>query len=167
MLTATDIARVCHEANRAYCMGIGDHSIPAWDVAPEWQRASAIAGVEAHLAKPLSPRESHESWLKAKEAAGWKYGPMKRPEVLEHPCMVSYDQLPLEQQLKDHLFAAVVGALTDSLLKDAPAVLPPVSDEQVVKAVEEHEAEHKDEPADAPAIELGAGVSLKKKNRKG
>jgi len=165
MLTATDIARICHEANRAYCMGIGDHSIPAWDVAPEWQRASAIAGVEAHLAKPMTPQESHESWFKAKEAAGWKYGPMKRPEVLEHPCMVPYDQLPPEQQVKDHLFSAVVGALK---IADVPvAPVASISDEQILKAVEEYEAEHKDELADAPVIELGAGVSLKKKNRKG
>ena len=26
VLTVEQIARVCHEANRAYCMSIGDHS---------------------------------------------------------------------------------------------------------------------------------------------
>jgi hypothetical protein len=35
------IAKVCHEANRAYCGTIGDSSERSWKDAPEWQRRSA------------------------------------------------------------------------------------------------------------------------------
>lgn len=107
-----DIAQVCHEANRALCLLLGDASQPAWADAPEWQRSSAVAGVAALRADPLRPPSaSHESWLAEKERTGWRHGPVKNPETKEHPCMVPYDQLPPEQQAKDHLFTAVAKAL--------------------------------------------------------
>lgn len=106
------IARVCHEANRAWCIAHGDESQPAWDDAPDWQRTSAIAGVEHAIANPdVTPRGSHESWLKHKDAGGWAYGPVKDPEAKTHPCMVPYDELPPGQRAKDALFTAIVRAL--------------------------------------------------------
>ncbi len=106
------IARVCHEANRVYCQTIGNYSQPAWENAPEWQKSSAMKGVEFCLAnRDAQPSANHESWLKVKQAAGWKYGPVKDAEKKEHPCFVPYEQLPVEQQKKDSLFKAVVTAL--------------------------------------------------------
>lgn len=107
-LTHEDVARVAHEANRAYCAALGDVSQSAWDLAPDWQRQSAIAGVAFHAANPdASPAASHESWLAEKERDGWKYGEVKDPEKKEHPCFVPYDQLPAEQRAKDYIFSAV------------------------------------------------------------
>lgn len=106
------IAKVCHETNRAYCETIGDYSQPSWENAPAWQQESAINGVQFKLDNPnAQPCDSHNSWLKEKEAAGWKYGLIKNPETKEHPCFVPYDQLPIEQQKKDALFIAIVNAL--------------------------------------------------------
>lgn len=106
------IARVCHEANRAYCATIGDLSQLPWDDAPQWQRESAIAGVEFSVAHPdAPPSASHESWLAEKERTGWRYGPVKDAEKKEHPCFVPYDELPLDQRRKDALFVAIVRAL--------------------------------------------------------
>lgn len=111
-LTNEQIARVCHEANRGYCQALGDNSQASWDEAPEWQRESAIKGVEFNLANPEAPASaSHESWLAVKEADGWKYGEVKDAEKKEHPCYVPYDQLPKDQQRKDAVFKAVVQAL--------------------------------------------------------
>jgi hypothetical protein len=104
-----DVARVCHEVNRAFCQSQGDMSQVPWKDAPAWQKESAIKGVEYHLANPESkPSDSHESWTKEKEAAGWQYGPVKDPERKEHPCMVPFDQLPKDQQAKDFLFLGTV-----------------------------------------------------------
>ncbi len=128
VLTAEQIARVCHEANRAHCMNTGDHSQPTWDMAAPWQKESAVAGVEATLADPdRKPEDSHAAWLAHKEAAGWKYGPVKRPEVLEHPCMVPHEELPDVQKAKDHLFLAVVRALKPWTLEaqKLPSIVPP------------------------------------------
>lgn len=106
------IARVAHEVNRAYCQAIGDNSQPAWEDAPDWQRESAEAGVQFHLANPeAGPDHSHNSWLAQKKADGWRYGPVKNPDAKEHPCFVPYDDLPTEQKAKDFLFRGVVHAL--------------------------------------------------------
>lgn len=108
-MDSTQIARMCHEVNRAYCAALGDYSQPAWEDAPDWQRASAIAGVTFTLANPdAPPSASHESWLAEKRESGWKYGPVKDPDAKEHPCFVPYDDLPPEQRAKDYLFQAVV-----------------------------------------------------------
>jgi hypothetical protein len=104
-----NIAKVCHEVNRAYCMAIGDNSQPSWENAPEWQKQSAIKGVDFHIVNPdAGPSASHEEWLKVKEADGWKYGPVKDPEKKEHPCYVPYEELPAEQKAKDFIFTAIV-----------------------------------------------------------
>ena len=114
-MTTVKIAKVCHEANRAYCESIGDNSQPTWENAPDWQKESAINGVYYHLKNPnAKPSDSHESWLKEKEKDGWKYGKVKNPKTKEHPCFVPYDQLPIEQQKKDALFIAVVKALSNN-----------------------------------------------------
>lgn len=112
-MTPEQIAVVCHEANRAYCAAIGDASQVPWADAPEWQRSSAVKGVEFNLANPCAPPSaSHDCWLEEKRATGWTFGPAKDPEKKEHPCFVPYEQLPLEQRLKDHLFKAVVASLS-------------------------------------------------------
>ena len=59
------IAKVCHEANRAYCEALGDHSQVPWEVAPAWQRESARMGVDFHLMGDFGPEASHISWLQA------------------------------------------------------------------------------------------------------
>lgn len=103
-------ARAAHEANRAYCIAIGDTSQPSWDDAPDWQKSSARQGVTGALAG-ATPEQSHESWLAEKVATGWKYGATKNPEAKEHPCMVPYAELPPAQRAKDSIFIAVVRAV--------------------------------------------------------
>jgi len=115
-------ARAAHEANRAYCLALGDESQKAWSDADNWQQASARNGVREAL-DGKSPEQLHESWLAEKFATGWKYGPVKDPEKLEHPCCVPYDQLPVAQQAKDRIFRTVVGAVF-SALEDAARAEP-------------------------------------------
>lgn len=107
-MTNENIARVCHEANRAYCLSLGDTSQPSWKDAPNWQRKSAIGEVGAHLKSDLTPEQSHESWLKEKEIDGWRYGPVKDLKFKTHPCFVSYNELPEDQKVKDLLFSSIV-----------------------------------------------------------
>lgn len=112
-MNAIEIARVCHEANRAYCLSIGDDSQVAWDVAPIWQRDSAIAGVAFRLDHATAlPSAQHDAWCAAKWADGWKHGTVKDATAKTHPCLVPYDQLPEEQRRKDALFQAIVDTRT-------------------------------------------------------
>jgi hypothetical protein len=106
-----DIAKVCHEANKAYCETLGDKSQQSWESAPQWQRVSAINGVSFHLSGDYPPESSHISWMKEKIQAGWKYGPIKDADKKEHPCLVPFEQLPIAQQIKDILFRNIVHAL--------------------------------------------------------
>lgn len=107
-------ARAAHEANRAYCIALGDYSQVAWEEAPDWQKSSARNGVTGALAGN-SPEQSHESWLAEKTTTGWKYGPEKDVAKKEHPCFVPYAQLPPAQRSKDSIFTTVVRVVGDAL----------------------------------------------------
>lgn len=108
------IARVCHEANRAYCIAHGDYSQEQWVAAADWQRESAIEGVEFAL-RGATPEEQHDAWCEAKRRDGWQYGGQKNPAAKLHPCLVSYSKLPEFQKSKDHLFVAIVASLAPRL----------------------------------------------------
>lgn len=122
-VTIEACARAAHEANRAYCIAIGDASQVSWDEAPDWQRVSCRKGAAGVLAGN-GPRESHAAWLKEKRETGWKYGPVKDPEKKEHPCFVAYDVLPESQKVKDSIFVATVRAVADALAANTPEVTP-------------------------------------------
>lgn len=113
ILTIEQIANVAHQVNKAYCTAIGDNTQSEWEIAPDWQRQSAINGVKAHIDSGLMmlPEDSHISWMKQKESEGWVFGVIKDAEKKTHPCMVSYSMLPLEQRIKDYLFREVVHKL--------------------------------------------------------
>lgn len=107
-------ARAAHEANRAYCLALGDASQVPWEEAPDWQKSSCRSGAEGAM-RGNDPRASHEGWLEEKRAAGWRHGPVKDPERKEHPCFLPYDDLPPEQKAKDYVFVSVVRAVAESL----------------------------------------------------
>lgn len=108
------IAKVCHEVNRAYCAALGDGSQPQWDYAPQWQKDSAMAGVELHINDiHAGPEKSHEAWMKQKIDEGWTWGEEKDPGAKKHHCLVPFDKLPVEQQAKDFIFTAIVHQLKD------------------------------------------------------
>lgn len=103
------IARICHEANRAHCVSLGDASIQGWDEAPEWQKHSVRVGVIEHIKNPsISPAQSHENWMSLKLRDGWRYGDTKCAEQKTHPCLLPYGELPDDQKRKDALFKGVV-----------------------------------------------------------
>jgi hypothetical protein len=107
-------ARAAHEANRAYCMTLGDFSHLSWDNSPEEMRASTRNGVEKALAGATS-EELHESWCADKRAAGWVCGLTKNAAAKTHPCLVPYSELPEEHRRKDALYASVVRAMAKAL----------------------------------------------------
>ncbi len=110
-MNAEQVAKLCHEANAEFCRAHGDTSQQIWEMAPAWQRESAINGVKLHLANPgLPDSASHEAWMDEKLSHGWVFGELKDTEKKTHPCLVPFDQLPLMQQRKDALFKAIVEA---------------------------------------------------------
>lgn len=136
------IAMVAHNVNKAYCDAIGDTSQKEWDESPEWQKNSAVAGVEAQLANPdMTPEQRHNSWYDHKVADGWKYGQVKDAEKKTHPCLVGYGMLPEKDRVKDYLFGAVVS----SLVPEFAAAL--ASSEEVVEGPDNADVKMQLDPA--------------------
>lgn len=112
------IAQVCHEANRAYCATLGDHSQKSWAEAPEWQRSSARMGVDLHMMGDFGPEASHVAWMRNKISEGWVHGLVKDEVAKTHPCIIPFDGLSKEQQHKDVLFRAIVHSFKGETRKD-------------------------------------------------
>ena len=120
-------AAKAHEANRAYCASIGDMSQVPWSEAPDWQRQSAINGVEFAIANDFpSPEAMHDNWMEQKIADGWMYGPVKNAEKKQHPCMVGYPSLPEAQKRKDAIFRETVMAALGAVptIEEPPTPTP-------------------------------------------
>ena len=112
--TAVDaIGRVCHEANRAYCIILGDQALPGWDELEESYGESTRVGVRNALAGN-TPEKSHEGWMAERRSQGWVFGAQLDRQLKIHPNLVPYDTLPSEQKRKVHLFLAIVSALVPS-----------------------------------------------------
>lgn len=115
-MQAKEIARVVHEANRAVQVIQAD---PTISVSVHWEEldaetcASAVDGVVGVM-QGNTPEESHENWCRFKRENGWTLGPVKDETKKEHPLLVPYGELPESQQIKDHLFVAIVNTLKDA-----------------------------------------------------
>ena len=106
------IAKACHEANKVWCQANGDDTQKHWIEAEQWQRDSAISGVQFKLNNPDAGHDAqHNSWMKEKVDGGWVFGEVKDAEAKTHPCIVPFEQLPEFQQKKDALFCAIVDSL--------------------------------------------------------
>jgi len=106
------IARICHEANRAICEANRDYSQVDWNDAEDWQKDSAIRGVQFVLDSPdVTVEDLHNNWCRDKVRDGWEYGEVKDAVRKTHPCLVAYQKLPTEQQLKDKVFRGIVNLL--------------------------------------------------------
>lgn len=117
-MTIKDIAKVCHEINKAYCESIGDDSQPLWENAPQWQKDSAIQGVIFHINNPnAKPSDSHNNWLEQKIKDGWEWGNIKDSDKKTHPCILPYEMLPIEQKGKDFILLQVVHSFKQFLNK--------------------------------------------------
>jgi hypothetical protein len=106
------IAKVCHQANKAWCEANGDNSQKDWEEAEGWQKQSAIDGVLYRFKNPNGAADAqHNAWMNDKIKYGWVYGEVKDEEAKTHPCIVPFEKLPVFQQKKDRLFCEIVDAL--------------------------------------------------------
>jgi hypothetical protein len=107
-----DVARVVHEAVRAWASSRGDASIPPWNKAPQSMRDSTAAAIAFRLENPDAPPSAqHDQWAAQKRADGWKRGKVKDAQKKTHPMLVPYARLSVFERRKDALVAAVIAAL--------------------------------------------------------
>jgi hypothetical protein len=96
-----------HEANRALSS--------RWNqIEHHWEESSRdhqekIRAVTTNvLVHNHGPEQVHEHWLSMMGAAGWTYGTVKDSASKSHPAMKPYDELDLEQKVKNEMFVEVV-----------------------------------------------------------
>ena len=108
------IAHVCYEANRTYNNTYDGAAQKPWSDIPEWHQLEYINGVEFIIENPdATPCESHTDWAKYKRAHGWYRG-LYAPARKHHPCMMNYEDLTIEQQVKSYIFCGIVKAYINS-----------------------------------------------------
>jgi hypothetical protein len=130
------IAQVAHQINRAYCASIGDDSHSPWEETAEEIQKSIIAGVEFRLTNLDAPVSAqHDAWMAQKTADGWVYGEDKDEEAKTHPCLVVFEELPPEQQTKDHLFVETVKSLAKINTQEQERIQPVAVDVSKQKPV--------------------------------
>ena len=125
-----DIAKICHETNRAYREVIGETTSPRWEDAPVWLREATVEGVKFILQNPgASAERTHENWLHRKEKDGWKYGIVSNAAKKEHPSILPYSMLSENDKRKDALFIAVVHACEPQSFRIPSSIEIPVMQE--------------------------------------
>lgn len=111
-MQSQDIAKVCYEAHRGYCLGIGDSSQPTWEYAPLELKDRFIHAVEYLIRHPnANPEDLHSSWVEKLKKAGWSFGTLSR-EYKTHPSLLPYNLLSPHQRIKDYIFKSIVNCLS-------------------------------------------------------
>lgn len=106
------LAQVVHEIQKSFCDSIGDHSLPTWKYAPDWMKETTMDGVLMLLSNPAAAAgASHADWMNKKIAQGWVLGVIKDADLMTHPALVPFEELPVHEQTKDYLFVQTVRSL--------------------------------------------------------
>jgi hypothetical protein len=110
-MTITDIAKVVHNIQVVFCASIGE-TIPAWEDALEIMQTATKIGVRDLINNPNATGGfSHEQWMKNKLAEGYVWGVVRDHVKKTHPSLIPFEQLPHNEQVKDHLFVETVRSL--------------------------------------------------------
>lgn len=107
------IARVVHEAIRAYQTALGEDAAASWEDAELWLKHLTLSGVEFRANNPAAPIAAlHDRWALELRQNGWNYGAVKDTHLKTHPSLVPFEQLSQSERRKDVLFGSIVDALT-------------------------------------------------------
>lgn len=56
---------------------------------------------ELHELAEVLAKNVHEIWAQKRMSEGWKHGPARNDALKEHPCLVSYEDLPESEREYD------------------------------------------------------------------
>lgn len=102
------IAKIYHQASKAYSETLGDYSGEDWHLMDDEYKKITCEAVDSLITEDLTPRSVHEYWFEFRSKHGWKYGPIADKEKKEHPYFMPYDELPIEKRRRDSLLYEIV-----------------------------------------------------------
>jgi hypothetical protein len=109
MITEEQIAKVCHEVNRAYCQALGDNSQPPWKNASALKKSNTLQAVRNYILSISAETEKSRASAEAQEIVeSWVNGPEKYPDL---GVTTRLGVLPPELQAREDMFVAVVRAV--------------------------------------------------------
>ncbi len=112
-LGVPEIARVCHEVERAYGNRFCGDVHPHWIDVPGELRESCMKRVQFFLDHTGADAGAyHERWREIRAAEGWSYGKVRDDARKLDPRMVSFAELSDAQQVKGIIFHAIVRYLS-------------------------------------------------------
>ena len=108
-MDAKSLVVIAHEINRQICLLNGE-AAPRYTEMPKEIIASMEEAI-CNLEEGRNLGDSHRAWVKAREEQGWTYGETKDMEKKTSPCLVPFEALGYEQQVKDCIFVGIKNAL--------------------------------------------------------
>jgi hypothetical protein len=123
-----DIVRDCAEGAwdvyDVYCSLIGEDTPNDFRDAPKHMRDSIKDLVKTILSgdfsgETIDGEELHSQWVVFLKDAGWKWGIALDVHAKQHPSLVSYELLPVDQRCKADLLAATIKGLLASIITTA------------------------------------------------
>lgn len=98
--------RAAYEASRSWCLSIGDDTHEPYDNLSTAEKAPIRESVIGILQGNI-PEQAHEDWRRRKIADGWSWGSEKDDVRKTHPALLPYEELDLEQRVKNDIWCGV------------------------------------------------------------
>ena len=108
-----EAASVAYETVRKWGEVIKDpQGKVAWNLLPESEKDGYAKAVGYRIENPETTEvDMHNKWSADKFEAGWTYGEKLDFVKKTHPNLVPFEDLPVDQQMKDKLFLNVIDAI--------------------------------------------------------
>lgn len=102
------ITQAAHEVNRTWQQMLQEAVDQHWDLLSDKEKQIARNSVIGVIVQDYGAEQTHDAWVAEKKSQGWTVGRVKDPTAKTHPCLVSWNELPIEQQAKDQLWVDTV-----------------------------------------------------------
>jgi hypothetical protein len=103
------VAALASQIANAIRLVNGEDELESFDMLSAKEQTARAQNVKAVIDDPgLSQEAQHVEWVKLMVSLGWRWGEVTDQKNKIHNCLVSYEDLPFLQKLKDHLFIETV-----------------------------------------------------------
>lgn len=147
-MKSVHIATVAVMVIAAFKASIGEDAVEDFAVLPEPQKKSLLDGIEMLVADPdAGPEARHSAWVDGMLTDGWALGDEINEQNKTHPMLMSFDELPESEQIKEKLLHAVVRSMSSGemandiaapVAQPAPAVVHGNINVKYIGSREEH-----------------------------